>query len=217
MFIGHFGAAFAAKKIDKSVSLGTLIAASQFIDLLWPVFLILGIEKVKIDPGNTAFTPLNFIHYPFSHSFFSVLIWGILFGGVYYLLKKNLRGAIVTGSLVISHWILDLLTHRPDLPIFPWSETKAGLGLWNSVLATLFLETGIFIAGVWIYLKTTRQKFNKGGFALYSLVSFLLISYLMNVFGPPPTSEEPIAYVTLSMWLFVLWGYWTDRNRESFE
>ena len=109
MFIGHFGIGFAAKKISPKPSLGTLILASQFIDLLWPIFLIFGIEKVIINPGNTAVTPLNFIYYPFTHSFLGVLIWAFLFSTVYYLFRKNLKISLLLGALVLSHWILDLI------------------------------------------------------------------------------------------------------------
>ena len=214
MFIGHFGVGLAAKKIDKKPSLGTLFMASQFIDLLWPVFLLFGIEKVKIDPGNTALTPLNFIYYPFSHSFFAVLIWSVLFGLVYYFVKKNLRSSILVGSLVMSHWFLDLIVHRPDLPLLPWSELKVGLGLWNHVLIAIIVELLIFAIGAYLYLKVTKAANKKGSITLWSLLAFLILVYFMNVFGDPPPSEGPIGYVGLSMWLLVAWGYWIDRNRK---
>jgi membrane-bound metal-dependent hydrolase YbcI (DUF457 family) len=215
MFIGHFGVGLAAKKIDNKPSLGTLFVASQFIDLLWPIFLILGLEKVKIDPGNTAFTPLDFIYYPFSHSFFGVLIWSVLFGLVYYLIRKNLKSSIVIGSLVMSHWILDLITHRPDLPLLPWSEIKVGLGLWNHVILTLIIELIIFAIGIYLYIRATKATNKKGTIGLWSLLIFLILVYFMNVFGDPPPSEGPIAYVGLTMWLLVAWGYWIDKNRKS--
>jgi membrane-bound metal-dependent hydrolase YbcI (DUF457 family) len=215
MFIGHFGVGLAAKKIDNKPSLGTLFVASQFIDLLWPIFLILGLEKVKIDPGNTAFTPLDFIYYPFSHSFFGVLIWSVLFGLVYYLIRKNLKSSIVIGSLVMSHWILDLITHRPDLPLLPWSEIKVGLGLWNHVILTLIIELLIFAIGIYLYIRATKATNKKGTIGLWSLLIFLILVYFMNVFGDPPPSEGPIAYVGLTMWLLVAWGYWIDKNRKS--
>ena len=215
MFIGHFGAALAAKKIDRRPSLGTLFMASQFIDLLWPVFLLIGIEKVKIDPGNTAFTPLDFVYYPFSHGFLGVLIWSVLFGLVYYLVRRSVKGAVLTGSLVMSHWVLDLLTHKPDLPLVPWSEIKVGFGLWNNVALTLAVEIAIFIVGAAIYMKVTRAGNKKGAIGLWSLLVFLLAAYFMNAFGTPPPSEEPIAIVGLSLWLLFAWGYWIDRNRRS--
>ena len=145
-----------------------------------------GLERVKIDPGNTAFTPFDFVYYPFSHSFVSVLIWGALFGIVYYLLKKNLKGSILLGFLVLSHWILDLITHRPDLPLTIRGGTKVGFGLWNSILFTILVEGIIFALGAYMYIRSTRSKNKKGNLGLWALLIFLAVMYLLNVFGPPP-------------------------------
>jgi hypothetical protein len=214
MFVGHFGTAFAAKKISPQPSLGTLFMAAQFIDLLWPVLLLLGLEKVAIDPGNTSVTPLNFLYYPISHGMLAVMGWGVLFGLVYYILKKNWKASLVLGMLVFSHWMLDLLTHRPDLPLFPGLDVKVGLGLWNSLVGTLIVELGIFGLGIWLYLKMTTAKNRKGGYGTWGLIVFLLLIYSSNIFGAAPPSVEPIAYVGLLQWLLVGWAYWIDRNRE---
>jgi membrane-bound metal-dependent hydrolase YbcI (DUF457 family) len=213
MFIGHFGVGFGAKKIIAKPSLGTIFLASQFIDLLWPLFLLLGIEQVKIDPGNTVVTPLNFINYPFSHSLIGVLIWAILFGGVYYIIKKDLKVAIWLGVLVCSHWILDLITHRPDLPLLFNNETMVGMGLWNSLIATIIVEGSIFAAGIYFYMKVTSSNNRTGTIALWSLIGFLAIIYISNLFGPPPPSEGPIGIIGLSQWLIIAWAYWIDKNR----
>jgi hypothetical protein len=213
MFIGHFGAGFAAKRFDKGPSLGTYFMASQFIDLLWPLFLLFGIEMVEVDPGNTAFTPLNFIYYPFSHSLAGVLVWGFLFGLVYYLLKKNMKAAVIMGILVLSHWLLDLLTHRPDLPLLPGLDVMVGLGLWNSVILTVVIESMIFAAGIYLYMSVTKALNKKGSIWLWSLIGFLVIIYIMNIFSPPPESAEAIGYVGLSQWIIVAWGYYIDKNR----
>ena len=215
MFIGHFGVGFAAKKIDHKPSLGTLFIATQFIDLLWPFFLILGIEKVEIEPGISAMNPFDFTYYPFSHSLFGVLVWALLFGVVYFLFKKNFKSALVLGALVISHWVLDLIVHIPDLPIFPGGSIKVGFGLWNSVTATIIIEGLIFLVGIYLYFKSTKAENKKGKFALWSLVIFLILVYVMNIIGPPPNSAEAIGYVGLSQWLIIAWGYWADRNRKS--
>jgi hypothetical protein len=214
MFIGHFGVGLAAKRVDSRPSLGTLFLAAQFLDLLWPIFLLVGLEKVKIEPGNTAFTPLNFTYYPFSHGLLSVFLLSIIFGAVYFILKRNLKSSVLLGSLVLSHWILDLIVHRPDLPLIPWSDVKVGLGLWNSVILTLIVEGFIFIAGAYLYIKTTKAENKKGSIGLWSLIVFLVIVYLMNVFGPPPPSSDAIAIVGLSQWLLIIWAYWIDKNRK---
>jgi len=214
MFIGHFGVGLGAKKIISKTSLGTIFLASQFIDLLWPLFLLLGIEHVKIDPGNTVVTPMNFIYYPFSHSLIGVLIWAVLFAGIYFLIKKDFKVALWLGILVTSHWILDLLTHRPDLPLLFNNETMVGFGLWNSLIGTIIIEGSIFAAGIYFYLKVTSSKNRTGNIAFWSLIGFLVIIYISNLFGPPPPSEEPIGYIGLSQWLLIAWAYWIDKNRS---
>ena len=215
MFIGHFGVGFAGKKIDKNPSLGTMFLAAQFLDLIWPVFILIGLEKVKIEPGISAANPLDFVYYPFSHSLFIVLIWGFLFGLVYYLVKKNIRSAVVLGLLVLSHWILDFIVHIPDLPIFPWSNFKVGMGLWNSLVLSVTLEFLIFFGGAYFYISATKTKNKKGTFGLWGLVIFLTLIYIMNIFGSAPPSVEAIGYAGLLQWIFIPWAYWIDRNRTS--
>ncbi len=213
MFVGHFGAGLAAKALAPRVSLGSLFLAAQFIDLVWPTLLLLGLERVRIAPGITAVTPLDFEHYPFTHSLAAVLLWGFLFGLAYLGLKRSPRGAIVLGALVVSHWLLDLLVHRPDLPLYPGSA-KVGLGLWDSVAGTLIVELALFGLGAALYLKATRSKDRTGVWALWSLLGFLLLVHLGNLLGPPPPSVAAIAWVGQAQWLLVLWGYWIDRHRE---
>lgn len=212
MFIGHFAVGLAAKKAAPAVSLGTLFLAAQFTDLLWPMLLLLGIERVAIDPGNTVVTSLNFISYPVTHSLVAVVFWACAFAMAYMLIRRYPRGAVTLGLLVLSHWILDLITHRPDLPIVPGGLT-VGLGLWNSLAWTLIIEVGLFAVCVWIYLRTTLAKNRTGVWSFWALVAFLVVVYLGNLFGPPPPSEAAIAWAGQAMWLIVIWGYWIDRNR----
>ena len=214
MFLGHFGAGFAGKKFYKSASLGTYFMAAQWVDLIWPILLLLGIEKVEIDPGVSAVTPLDFTYYPFTHSLIGIIVWGIIFGAVYFIIKKNYKTSIILGLLVVSHWFLDLLVHIPDLPILPGEGFKVGLGLWNSLTTTLILEGLIFTIGVLLYSKTTKPKNKTGKYSLMGLIVFLILIYFSNLFGPPPDSVEAIGIVGNAQWLIVLWGYWIDRNRE---
>jgi len=215
LFIGHFGVGFAAKRVIPKTSLGTLLLASQFIDLLWPIFLIFGIETVAIDPGNTAFTPFDFIYYPFSHSLLGVLIWALIFGAIYYFIKKDLKSSFILGILVFSHWILDFITHRPDLPLLLGGNSLlVGLGLWNSIIGTVILETVIFGVGIYIFVNVTKAINKVGAYSLWSFIIFLIIVYLLNLFGPPPNSVDALGYVGLSQWLLIGWGYWIDKNRS---
>ena len=215
MFLGHFGIGFGAKVAAPRVSLGTLFLAAQFVDLLWPTLLLVGFEKVVISPGITRVTPLDFTDYPITHSLLLSLIWALLFGAAYYLLRKYPKDAWVCGAAVLSHWVLDLLTHRPDLPLVPGGATRVGLGLWNSLPATLVLELGIFAIGVWLYLRSTRALDRTGTVALWALVGFLLISYFSNLFGPPPPNVAALAWVGQTQWLLVIWAYWIDRHRAA--
>ena len=216
MFIGHFATGLAAKKVVQKPSLGTLFIAAQFIDLLWPLLLIFGLESVVVDPGNTVVTPLNFTNYPISHSMLAVLIWALLFGGVYYMIKKDKKTSIWLGVLVFSHWLLDFLTHRPDLPLIPGLvQMKVGLGLWNSLAGTLIVELGLFGLGIYLYLSATKSRNKTGIYAFWSLVVFLLIIYTGNIIGPPPPSDVfAIGMMGMSQWLLVIWAYWIDYNRE---
>ena len=158
MFIGHFGAGFAGKKFSKSASLGTYFMAAQWVDLIWPILLLLGIEKAEIEPGITSVTPLDFTYYPFSHSLLGVIVWAVLFGLAYYLIKKNLKTSIVLGLLVVSHWFLDFLVHIQDLPLFPGAGIKVGLGLWNYFEVSVILEILIFVLGAYLYLSVTKSN-----------------------------------------------------------
>ncbi len=140
MFLGHQGLALAAKRLAPKTSFGTLWLSTEFTDVLWPLFLLLGIEHVRIDPGNTRMTPMDFYDYPFSHSLLADAGWALAFGLIYFARRKYKAGAIVVTIGVLSHWVLDWISHRPDMPIAPWSSTKYGLGLWNSMWGTVVVE-----------------------------------------------------------------------------
>ena len=214
MFIGHHAAGFIAKRFAPQVSLGTLFAAALLLDLVWPLLLLAGLEHVRIDPGNTAFTPLDFYDYPFTHSLLIVLGWSIAAAVLYWLLRKSWTNAIVIGAAVLSHWVLDYVTHRPDLPLWPGGP-KVGLGLWNSVAGTVVVEVALFVLALWLYLRGTTPIDRTGSIALWALVIFLGLIYVANIFSPPPPNAQMIGYAALATWLFVPWGFWIDRHRRA--
>ena len=214
MFIGHFGVALAAKKVAPRTSLGTLVMAAQFVDLLWPLFLLLGVERVIIAPGTTAVTPLDFISYPLSHSLVADFGWACLFAGIYKMVKRDSRGAICLWFVLMSHWVLDALSHQPDLPLYPGSSTYVGLGLWNSRAETILVEGAIFALGAIVYAIATHPRDRIGSYGFRSFIGLLFLFYFLNIFGPPPPSEKAIAYAALGMWLFVVGAYWLDRHRR---
>lgn len=215
MFVGHFGVGFAGKAAAPRASLGTLFLAAQLVDLLWPTLLLLGLETVEIRPGITRVTPLDFTSYPISHGLLAVVAWGLLFAAVYYGARRYAAGAAVMLAAVVSHWLLDLLTHRPDLPLWPGSATKVGLGLWNSLPATLLVELAIFGGGLALYLRATRPVDRTGRLALAGLVAFLLLVYAANLSGSAPPGVRAIAWAGQAQWLLVAWGYWVDRHRTA--
>lgn len=215
MFVGHFALGFGAKRVAPTVSLGTLFLAVQWADLVWPLFVLAGIEKVTIEPGVTRLSPFNFIFYPYSHSLIALILWGLLIGMAYaYLRSSRLRNAWILVALVVSHWVLDVVTHRPDVPIDLLNSVRVGLGLWNSPAGTLIVELSMFVVGVILYARSTIARDRIGRYGFWALVAFLLIFYLASLFGPPPPSVPALAWGAEALWLIILWGYWLDRHRQ---
>lgn len=214
MFIGHYAVGFAAKRAAPGASLGVLIAAAGLADLLFPVFTLAGWEQVRIEPGATAVAPFAFI-YPLSHSLLTGVGWAVLFAALYWVWTRYLAGAVTIALAVVSHWLLDLVTHRPDLPLYPGGATLAGLGLWNSVAGTVAVEGLLFVAGVWVYAAMTRPRDRTGRYAFWSFVALLVVLYVASLLGPPPPSVTAMAVVGLSAWLFVFWAAWFDRHRTE--
>lgn len=211
MFIGHFAVALAAKRAAPRTSLGVLFAACQLPDLVWPVLLLLGWERVRIAPGATAFTPLDFTHYPITHSLAATLAWSALAGDLYALWRRDRAGGAVVGGLVLSHWVLDWVTHRPDLPLYP-GGAEVGLGLWSSVAGTLLVEGAMFAAGLGIYLATARPRGVAGWTALGTLVALLLAIYLGGAGGPPPPDVRSLAWLAMAGWIIPFWAALADRR-----
>jgi hypothetical protein len=214
MFIGHFAVGFGAKSAAPQVSLGWLFLAAQFLDLLWPTLLLLGVEQVRIVPGATVVTPLVFDHYPISHSAIAVIGWAALVGGSHFLLNRQRIAALVLGILVLSHWALDAVVHQPDLPLYPGSATVVGLNVWSSLPLTLAIEGSMFALGLWLYARTTSAGDAIGRWGFVALAVFLVAVYAGNLFGAPPPSSEAIAWVGQLQWLFVIWAYWIDKHRR---
>ena len=214
MFLGHYALAFGAKRLAPAVSLGTLFMACQFADLLWPTLVMLGLEVVEIDPGNTLVTPLNFVKYPYSHSLVMLIVWAMVFASLYFAVRRGRAGAITVGVLVFSHYVLDVITHRPDMPITIDGSTRLGLGLWNYPATTLATESAMFIIGATLYAGVTRERDRIGKIGLLALMAMLVAIYFAALWGPPPPSSQAVAMAGHLSWLFVLWAYWVDRHRR---
>jgi len=215
MFIGHYALGLAAKRAAPRTSLGTLFIAPTLADLLWPFLLLLGLEHVHAVPSTNPFLVGWFDDYPYSHSLFLLLVWGALFGYLYRARTGNKRAALVIGLLVVSHWVLDVITHRPDMPIYPGGP-QVGLGLWNSVVATIVVESLMLVFGVAMYARTTRARDGIGRWGFWSLVMLLVISYVASIKAPAPTSVTALAIGAIIFgWVFVVFAWWVDRHREA--
>jgi hypothetical protein len=215
MILGHYGVALAAKRAAPGTSLGTLVLAAQWLDEIWPILLLAGVERVRVVPGLMAANPLDFVSYPISHSLLAVLGWGVLFGLLYYARRRYRIGAWVVGAAVVSLWVLDVVVHRPDLPLWPGSGVKVGVGLWSSVAATIAVELVLLGAGLVVYLRTTRARDRIGSWGLGAMIVLLVLVFLGGFAGPPPPNTRALALSALGLWLFVPWGWWVDRHRET--
>jgi membrane-bound metal-dependent hydrolase YbcI (DUF457 family) len=216
MFIGHFAVALGAKKFSPQVSLGVLFLACQLADLIWPSLVLVGLESVAIEPGNTVLTPLHFQHYPYSHSLVAMVLWGLLFGLFYMVVQRaRAKTAIILSVLVLSHWFLDVITHRADMPIVLNDSIRIGFGLWNYPILAVTSEILLFAVGVGMYTHSTRPRNRKGTIGFWTLVVFLLFIYALNLLGPPPPSDTAVAWSAQALWLIVAWGFWIDHHRVN--
>ena len=213
MFIGHYAVGLASKRAAPHASLGALIAAPILLDLLWPIFLLIGREQVVIQPNSNPFLRLDFVSYPISHGLVAVIGWATLFAALYFGIARYALGAIAIWIGVISHWLLDYVVHRPDLPLYAGGRLL-GLGLWNHRWLTIVIEVSMFFIAIWTYQRQTRAKNKIGQYGFWAFILFLLITYGLAAFGPPPPSVRAIAVGTLFSWLFVPWAWWFDRHRE---
>ncbi|HXT62703.1 MAG TPA: hypothetical protein VN696_06670 [Pyrinomonadaceae bacterium] len=215
MFVGHYALGLATKQLAPRTSLGALIAAPILLDLLWPIFLLIGWEQVSIEQNPNPFLRLQFDSYPISHGLVAVIAWATLFASIYFGVARYLIGAITIWFSVVSHWLLDYVVHRPDLPLYAGGNRLLGLGLWNHPRITMALELVMFAAGIFIYQRATRAKNGVGNYGFWLFVLALAGLYAAVAFAPPPSSVKKLAIGTMFSWLFVAWAWWFDRNRES--
>ncbi|MCX8004488.1 MAG: hypothetical protein N2688_05950 [Burkholderiaceae bacterium] len=210
MFLGHYAAALAGKALAPRASLGTLTCAAVFADLLWPTLVLLDLERVRIHPAQPGLTPLVFEHYPISHSLLTLVLWGAAVGAAYYARTRAAGAAAVIGALVASHWLLDAIVHRPDLPLAPDDPVRIGLGLWNSTAATLAVESSLFVGGLMLYQRATRGLgVRRWPLALYAVL--LAAIFVALSLAPPPPNVQAIAWAGQGQWLLVALAWWVDR------
>jgi hypothetical protein len=214
MLIGHYGAAFALKSAERKVSLGVLFVATQFVDILWIVLVMAGVEKVRLSPNTDV--PIEFTSYPWSHSLLMCIVWAAAAFLLVRLLPiykgpHHTRAALVVAACVLSHWFLDLPMHRPDLPI-GLHGPYVGFGIWNSPTLGILVEAATLIAGFWIYVRRAPRA----NYGLLVLTLFLVMVLIINTYGPPPRDVATLASSGLAFYVFVAAAaWWLDRPASA--
>lgn len=215
MFVGHYGPAFAAVAARKTIPLWIAFIAVQLVDVLWAIFVLLGVEKVRIVPGITFTNPLDLYYMPYTHSLIGAAAWAVTAGIIYYSFRKvdGRSAAVIVGAAVFSHWLLDWVVHRPDLPLYD-NAFKVGLGLWNYPAFAFLLELAILFGGIYLYLKATQSVSHRGRHGVVSFGSLMLVVQYIAFFGHRPTSAKAAAATALILY-FVLAAvaYWLETQR----
>lgn len=215
MFIGHYAVGFASKRLAPRASLAWYVAGATLLDLLFPLFVILGVESARFVPAESPFLRISLDNYPWTHSLAMALAWSVAFALLCWAVTRARAAALVAGAAVFSHWVLDFLTHRPDMPLWPGGAARVGLGLWYSTAGTLVIEGLLFVAGIWIYARTARPRDRAGRWALWGLVAFLALSYAGSLASSAPPNPRVFAWVGLvAGWGMVAWAWWIDRHRD---
>jgi hypothetical protein len=215
MFVGHLAVAFAAKRLQPKVALPWFVAGTLLVDLIWPLLLLAGVESVRIAPGAMPFTPLVFESYPWTHSLAMGIVWGLLFAGIAHLAGVAREALPLLALIVPSHWLLDLTTHAPDLPLWPGRDGGLGLGLWNSVAGTFAVEGALWIGAIALFLGVRKPRGATGQVALWGFVALATMFWASGPFSPPPADARSLAFAALGLWLFVPWAWWIERSSSG--
>jgi membrane-bound metal-dependent hydrolase YbcI (DUF457 family) len=215
MFVGHFAAGFAARLFAPKVNLGWAVTAAALADLLWTLFLLLGLEHARVVPGITPGSPLDLYDYPWSHSLALDALWALLAAFLWWAWRREGRGAVAIGLAVLSHWVLDWASHVPDLPLWPGGAERLGLGLWRSIPATVLVEGGLWAAALLAYARSTRARDRIGRWAFWSYAAVMSLLYAASFLGPPPPDIRILAWSNLASLLFLVWPGWFDRHRGT--
>ena len=217
MFVGHYAVSLALKRFEKRASLGILFLAVQFVDILFFPFVLLGIERVNIIPNFTQSTHFELEYMPYTHSLVGSLFWAAVAYVVFrWLVVKKQSVAMVVALAVFSHWLLDLIVHTPDLPLWTDDSMKLGLGLWNNAAAAYALEAILLVAALWLYLRETRASTSLGKYGMGVFVAVLILINGVNIFGAPPEGGKVAlaASAVFAYFLAAAGAFWLDRKRS---
>lgn len=213
MFVGHYGPAFLAKRLDPTIPLWILFLAVQLVDIFWAIFVFLGVEKVRIVPGFTRTNPLDLYYMPYTHSLPGSLAWAAAAAILYRLISGSGRAALLVGAAVFSHWPLDLIVHRPDLALYD-NSAKVGFGLWDYPFLTVLLEGALLFGAMWLYMARSRPLTSRARFSIPVFGLVVLSVQAAMVFSPPPPSDKAMAATALMSYVVCAAVIaWLERGR----
>jgi len=217
MLVGHLALGMVAKRFEPKISLGTWMLAVMLVDLICFAFLIAGIEHFDAEPGLTRgrFVFRN-VYFVYSHSLLMNAIWAAMFATAYLLWRGYQRGAWLLPAAVLSHWPLDFVSHNPDMPLAPGASAVYGLGLWNSIPATLIVEGGFWVLAIILYVRATRPKKRAAHYAFWPVIAFLTLVWYGNItrgIDPNPVRAGINGLIFFS--LVVVWAFWMNRLRPA--
>jgi hypothetical protein len=214
VLVGHVAVGFVSKRVEPRLSLGTCLLAPLLADLLLFAFVIAGVERIEFGSGSGAAQFLHAVNIGYSHSLVTGVVWSGLFAGAYYALRHNVRAATILAAGVVSHWVLDVISHQPDMPLAPGVSTMLGLRLWSSIPATLAIEGGLWIAALIAYARMPARRRWLWWIVLGGGVALLTLAWIQNIGGPPPPNPRIAPMSSLIFFsLVVAWGYWLNRLR----
>jgi membrane-bound metal-dependent hydrolase YbcI (DUF457 family) len=217
LFVGHYAASLALKKFEKRASLGILFLGVQVVDILFFPFVLLGIERVNIIENYTESTHFQLEYMPFTHSLLGSALWALAAYALFrWVVVKRHSVALVIALAVFSHWILDFVSHTPDLPLWSDSSLKLGLGLWNSAIATYAVEAALLLGALWLYLKSTTAMSKGGKYGMTIFVVLMILMNISNIFGPLTTDSKVVMATSAlaAYFLFAGVAFWLDKKRS---
>jgi hypothetical protein len=218
MLVGHYAVGFLGKQLAPRVPLAALMIATMFPDLLTFVLQLAGIEHAGLTPGFPRYFGLNAHDTAISHSLAMDVVWAIAFASVYFTWRSDTRGATALAAAVLSHWLFDVITHRPDMPLAPLVDVKLGLTLWDSVVATFVVEGGLWALAIGTYMRATQPTAAPGKYWLWLLVGPLTMWFIATPFAPTPAGDFTPLSLTVLLIVHVAavsLAYWVDRNRAG--
>ncbi len=217
MFIGHYGVSLALKRARPGLSLGGLFLAVQLLDIFFCLFVLLGVEKMRIVQGFTEYNAYDLYFMPYTHSLLGALLWATAAAVAVLLLRRAPAiSAALLALAVFSHFVLDVPVHTPDLPLASEASFKLGLSLWNHRWLALGLELLCLGAGLYLYLSASRPRLPAGRWVALGVSALLLALAVATPFLPPPPSPAAFAAQAL-LGYFTLAGLavWLERSRSE--